>query len=183
MKMIGKFVKGLLAVAVLSLSMVSGAQAISLYAVPTGSAPVDTGILHTVPGVTMTIDIYQSHPGETRWLSIDYTFSGMAVSNAVNPTVSDFGVDGANSNRILGSVMPTGDPLLVATIDVTSGGFGEILTITNVDTYVYGYETGLYLVAGTVSFDIVQAGIPEPGTALLLGLGLVGMATVRRQRA
>jgi hypothetical protein len=53
----------------------------------------------------------------------------------------------------------------------------QLASITRVDFTVDAFGNGGLDAAGTFSF------IPEPGTALLLGLGLVGLASRRRTRA
>jgi len=156
------------------------AQAASIFAVATGDAAVDGGTLLVGVGSTTTVDIYMDaqDPDNFGFTAELYsTANGSVLSNVVVPPADGLGNGQSYGYKINSQCVTCSPVVLVATADVTVGAAGTSL--------VGGgwVMIGDFSTPSVGSPTLVQAAIvPEPGTALLLALGLSGIAVAGRKR-
>jgi len=174
-------IKGLL-LSVLSVLLVApAANAVSIFAVASGGAAVDGGTLQVAAGSTTSIDVYMDTSGE--W-SVNGGYEVYLYddgSTLTNPTtVGSLGNIQAYGYSWWSSACEPdcGTMALIGSIDVTVGVAGTGLDSKNgyaaIDGWDPVYAPDVRLVNASV--------VPEPGTAILMGLGLIGMAAAGRRK-
>jgi hypothetical protein len=97
----------------------------------------------------------------------------------------DLGLDGASGRTALDTLQPVWDRDEVGTYQDLGGGVMRVTLPFAFDLLVYDYDLRSPVpttVTIGLSGEIVAMVIPEPGTALLMGVGLVGLAVSGRCR-
>jgi hypothetical protein len=183
--------KALLAV-VLVMALAVGAQAASIYLVPSA--------ITVTPSQTFTIDVVvtgvAASPGaESANIEVHFDTSqvdaqGMSegdfIQQQTGETYMAFGYLIDNTNGVLSYTFTRLGP-------ATSSGSGTVATLTfhckgvgtsTLDYYaVLSEPSGDDLVAGSGSVDVTQGVIPEPMTLLLVGAAVTALGVVARKRS
>lgn len=110
----------------------------------------------------------------------------------------DFGEPSPNAHNYVGSAWPyvysdgsvTADPAITAVVSTENDGIGDYITINGLPLYQFINDMSVSAANGNFggwfwiepNGTATQSPVPEPGTALLLGLGLIGFAASGRRR-
>ncbi len=173
----GNLIKAILGVMVLAMTIAPLAEAASIY------ADVSQVDVDEVVTINVYLDI-SDEAGAVDIYNFNILFSGLSVINTIVATApglaGEVTVGGDQNGEVTGYFASGGGGLEihVATMTVTGGTIGETLTASTFGTTYHEPTYGTYSFSG----DIVTT-VPEPGTALLMGLGLVGMAAAGRKRS
>ncbi|MDD3352746.1 PEP-CTERM sorting domain-containing protein [Zoogloea sp.] len=103
----------------------------------------------------------------------------LALINALLGT-SFSGLDGAGSLTVSGSLFSDGAQLSITESNLTWAGFESVLAVADAR---YGAPTPNYLDANFRLTGAQVAVVPEPASMALVGLGLMGLAAVRRRKS
>jgi len=104
-------------------------------------------------------------------------FPGSNLFGPASPNGIQYGITSAGDNVATGNAGISSDPLTRNSVIFTLGNFtGSLSDISNV---TFQYDASLTAIS--VASAREGGTVPEPGTVALLGLGLAGMAFIRRR--
>ncbi len=189
-----KWMRGLVLLGLLGVIGVPGANAAPFFAVMEGEPAVDVGTLTIDPALTsVIIDIYYDFLNAPDYETTSWQVSitgqnGTSINSVSGGDLADYSaVSGVASG---GNAAGVTGPALAFQLNLDLSVLGsvdavELSSISWTEINELTWDMPFNSMAGSILLAMTNPvlPVPEPGTALLLGLGLMGLAVSKRERA